>query len=158
MVDTVRSLSAERAFAGIEHRDLLPGLERVRTLASRVGRRAAPEVAHDLHEVVRWFHALVEPHLAWEEAWLYPELDRLTGSPWATRLARFEHARIRELASRLDADGERAVHEPTPDEAARSVRDLLALETALRLHMEAEEGVLFPILDEVAASGATTQS
>lgn len=150
MTDSARTLTAERAFAGIEHRDLRPGLDRVVALAARVGHRAAPELAHDLHAVVRWFAETVEPHLVWEEHWLYPEFDRLAGTPWATRLARFEHAALRELAARLDADGPLVLHQPSPDEAARLAGDLYALAASLRTHIQAEQEVLLPLLDEPA--------
>lgn len=152
MTDSARTLTAERTFAGIEHRDLRPGIERVVTLAARVGHRAAPELGHDLHLVVRWFAQTVEPHLLWEERWLYPELDRLAGTPWATRIARYEHACLRELAARLDADGPLVLHQPTPDEAARLAGDLHALAALLRMHMQAEQEVLLPLLDEPASA------
>lgn len=156
MTDTARSLTAERAFAGIEHRDLLPGLDRVVALAARVGHRAAPELAHDLHAVVRWFTETVEPHLLWEERWLYPELDRIAGTPWATRVARVEHACLRDLAARLDGDGPLVLHQPTPEDAARLAGDLHALAAVLRTHMTVEQQVLLPLLDEPPVGPGST--
>jgi iron-sulfur cluster repair protein YtfE (RIC family) len=148
MTEIAHSLAPERAFAGIEHRDLAPGLARVRSLAARVGRRAAPELAHDLHAVVRWFADVVEPHMAWEEAWLYPELDRLAGTTWATRVPRFEHGILTDMVSRLDRDGTLVVHQPTPEQAAELAAHLIALEALLRAHIEVEERILLPLLDE----------
>lgn len=148
MTDIARSLAPERAFAGLEHRDLAPGLARIRSLAARVGRRAAPELAHDLHGVVRWFGEVVGPHMAWEEAWLYPELDRLAGTPWATRVPRFEHGILSDMVARLDRDETLVAHQPTPEQAAELAAHLLALEALLRAHIQVEERILLPLLDE----------
>lgn len=150
MTEIARSLAQERAFAGIEHRDLAPGLERIRSLASRVGHRAAPELAHDLHGVVRWYRDMVRPHIAWEDSWLYPELDRVAGTAWATRVPRFEHGMLDDIVARLDRDGMLVVHQPSPEQAAQLAADLTALETLLRAHIEVEERLLLPLLEEPA--------
>ena len=41
-----------------------------------------------------WLEHELKPHLAWEDRWLYPQLDEIAGTPWATRLPRFEHRQI----------------------------------------------------------------
>lgn len=149
MSEIARNLALEAAFAGIEHRDLAPGLDRISALAARLAGRT-PEIAHDLHAVVRWFADVVRPHMAWEDSWLYPELDRLAGTPWATRTARFEHTLLDDRASRLDRHAMLAVQRPTAAQAAELTADLIALATLLRAHIEVEERLLLPLLDEPA--------
>lgn len=156
MTDTARSLSAERAFADHEHRDLRPGMDRIHDVAASVGAIAAPDLSIVLLDVLDWFETVVEPHAAWEEGWLYPELDRLAGTPWATRLMRYEHQQIRRVVIRLESDRDRLRHEPNHDEAVDLVGDLFALEALLRSHVEREERFLLPLLDDPPARGVPT--
>ncbi|MEX1172379.1 MAG: hemerythrin domain-containing protein [Chloroflexota bacterium] len=148
MTESARSLSAERAFAGLEHRDLRPGIDRVHEVGRWVGTIAAPDLSLVLLDVLDWFERVVEPHIAWEEAWLYPELDRLAGTAWATKAERYEHHHIRHVAARLEADRDRLRHEPSHDQTAELLADLFGLEALLRAHIEREERFLLPLLDE----------
>lgn len=153
MTDSARSFSAERAFADHEHRDLRPGIDRIHDVAGSVGTIAAPDLSIVLLDVLDWFETVVEPHAAWEEGWLYPELDRLAGTPWATRLMRYEHHQIRHVVARLESDRDLLRHEPNHDEAVALLGDLFALEALLRSHVEREERFLLPLLDEPPVGG-----
>lgn len=155
MTDTARSLSAERAFADHEHRDLRPGMDRIHDVAASVGTIAAPDLSIVLLDVLDWFETIVEPHASWEEGWLYPELDRLAGTPWATRLMRYEHQQIRRVVIRLEGDRERLRHEPNHDESVELVGDLFALEALMRSHVEREERFLLPLLDDPSPMGVS---
>jgi hypothetical protein len=136
------------AFAEHEHADLARGIDRVHDIACQAGRMPRPELSSHVLEVLRWFDGTLEPHLAWEEAWLYPEIDRRTGSPWLTRAAGFDHRQIRAMAAKLRGDelvlGGRAGDERQAD----SVCHLFSLTTLLRAHIEREERFLIPILVE----------
>lgn len=158
MIDSARSLSAERAFANHEHRDLRPGIERIHDVAESVGTIAAPDLSIVLLDVLDWFETIVEPHAAWEENWLYPELDRLAGTPWTTRLMRFEHHQIRHIVARLEVDRDILHHELNHHEAVQLLADLFALEALLRAHMEREERYLLPLLDEPPEEGMPAAS
>ena len=92
------------AFAEHEHRDLARGINRIHDVACEVGQAATPELSVHLLEVLDWLDSTLAPHIAWEEAWLYPEIDARIGTPWATRAARFDHRQIREMATHLRAD------------------------------------------------------
>lgn len=148
MTGSHRTFTAERSFIDHEHRDLRPGIDRIHDVARAVGTIAAPDLSIVLLDVLDWVDKVVEPHAAWEDAWLYPEFDRRAGTPWATRLMRFEHHQINEAASRLEADREGLRHEPNHDQACELVAHLVALETLLRAHIEREDRFLSPLLDE----------
>jgi hemerythrin-like domain-containing protein len=164
MTSTHRTFTAEHAFIDHEHRDLRPGLDRIHDVARAVGTVAAPDLSIVLLDILDWVDKVVEPHCAWEDSWLYPQFDRRAGTPWATRMMRFEHHQIRAAASRVEGDRETLRHEPNHDQACELVGHLIALETLIRSHVEREERFLIPLLDEagsettVAAGAAADRS
>jgi iron-sulfur cluster repair protein YtfE (RIC family) len=148
MVATRSSRQAIWAFIEHEHRELVRGINRVHEVACEVGRRASPELSVHVLDVLRWFDTTLEPHMAWEEAMLYPEIDDRAGTPWATRATRFDHEQIREMAARLRA-GQHALAHPAGTEPAVDLRcRLFGLEALVRAHVEREERFLIPILSE----------
>lgn len=145
------------AFAEHEHRDLVRGINGIHELACGIGRRATPEVVSDLLSVLRWLETTLEPHIAWEEGWLYPEIDGRLGTPWATRAARFDHHQIGDVSERLRADEQVLSNPPADhsvvDRAAETRCHLFSLEALLRAHIEREERFLIPLLaDEPPAT------
>lgn len=136
-----------RAFAEHEHLDLVRGINRIHDVAWSVGRVALPQLSVDVLDVLRWVERVLEPHLAWEETWLYPDLDRRAGTAWATRSARFDHEQIREAAALVHGD-HGALHERDQvDHQGRLRAHLFGLEALLRAHIEREERFLLPALD-----------
>ena len=134
------------AFAEHEHRDLERGINRIHDVACEVGRRPTPELSVDVITVLSWIHDKLEPHIAWEDAWLYPEIEARLGTPWATRAARFDHQQIREMAEHLGRDqAHLATHVPG-DQQAETRCHLFSLEALLRAHLEREERFLIPML------------
>jgi hemerythrin-like domain-containing protein len=151
MAEFPGGMTAEHAFAEHEHRELARGIDRIHEVARYVGTIAAPDLSIALIDVLDWVEVVLEPHAAWEDAWLYPEIDRRAGTSWATRLMAFEHRQIREIARRLEADRELLHGEPGRDRAVELVAHLFALEALLRAHIEREERFLMPILDGEAS-------
>jgi hemerythrin-like domain-containing protein len=154
MTGANRTFNAERSFVDHEHRDLRPGIDRIHEVARAVGTVAAPDLSIVLLDILDWVDGVVEPHAAWEDTWLYPEFDRRAGTPWATKIMRYEHHQIRAAASRLESDRELLRHEPNHDQACELVGHLMALETLVRSHVEREERFLFPLLDESGVAAA----
>ena len=154
------------AFAEHEHRDLVRGINRIHEVACEVGQGLSSELADHLLGILQWLDLVLEPHVAWEETWLYPEIDARTGTPWATRAARFDHRQIREMAARLRADESLVNRPPTGDRHGDVRCHLFGLEALVRAHIEREERYLIPLLDdarpgaqpsEVLGRGATGQ-
>lgn len=136
------------AFAEHEHRDLARGINRIHDVACEVGRRPTPELSVHVVEILRWLDVALEPHIAWEESWLYPEIDARLGTPWATRAARFDHRQLREMAARLRADHHLLNSRETGDPQTEARCHLFSLEALLRAHIEREERFLIPLLDD----------
>ena len=116
------------------------------------GPPATPDLRGDVLGVLQWLDAVLEPHIAWEEGWLYPEVDRRVGTPWATRAARFDHGQVRDLAARIRSDREALGTSPELDRHAELRCHLFGLEAMLRAHIEREERFLMPLLDERPAT------
>lgn len=135
------------AFAEHEHRDLERGINRIHDVACEVGRRPTPELSVEVITVLSWIHDKLEPHIAWEDAWLYPEIEARLGTPWATRAARFDHQQIREMAEHLGRDQERLASHAPGDQQGEARCHLFSLEALLRAHLEREERFLIPLLD-----------
>ena len=153
MVDKAAAPQAVWAFAEHEHRELVRGINRIHDAACQIGGWVSPDLSVRILDVLGWLDRELEPHILWEESWLYPEIDSRTGTPWATRAARFDHHQIREMAARLRAD-QQLLHQDGPPGRLVELRcDLFGLEALLRAHIEREERYLIPLLAE-DASGA----
>lgn len=159
-MDVLNGTTAKHAFAQHEHQDLAPGLDRIHDVARVVGSITALDLSIALLDVVDWVHAILEPHAAWEDAWLYPEIDRRAGTPWATKLMTFEHQQILEVASKLEADRELFRRGPDRFQLVELRGRLFGLEALLRAHIEREDRFLIPLLDRTAdmAAGADAAS
>ena len=141
--------TSERAFVEHEHRELVPGLNQIHDVACSVGSMPTPELIRKLGDVLAWVEGVLRPHAAWEETWLYPELDERAGTPWATRLLHFEHQQIREMIGRVADDHAHVLESGHISGDDPSIRcHLFGLEALLRAHVEREERFLLPLLDE----------
>ncbi len=137
------------AFAEHEHRDLARGINRIHDAACAVGQLPTPELSARVLDVLHWLDGTLGPHIAWEDGWLFPEIDARTGTPTATRAARFEHQQIREVIAGLRADHDRLDRRGPPgDKSAETRSDLVRLEALIRAHLACEERFLIPLLAE----------
>ena len=67
------------AFAEHEHVDLARGIDRIHDVACVVGQLPTPELSARVLDVLRWLDGTLAPHIAWEDGWLFPEIDARTG-------------------------------------------------------------------------------
>ena len=140
------------AFTEHEHRDLVRGINHLHDVACQVGQRPKVELSVDLLSILAWLDSALGPHIAWEEGWLYPEIDARIGTPWATRAARFDHQQVRVMAARLREDQHLLSGRETGDPQVETRCHLFGLEALLRAHIEREERFLIPLLgDETTA-------
>ena len=93
----------------------------------------------------------VLPYLDWEEAIFHPVIDRVAGSPLASRLLRRQLRQVRGRIQRVEADWSVRRLAPTRREL-RDVREHLRdLATALRAHLEQQDRILAPMLGPAGA-------
>ena len=139
------------AFTEHEHRDLTRGLNRIHEVGCEIGSSPRPELSAHLIEVLGWLERTLEPHVAWEETWLYPEIESRTGTAWSTRAARYDHRQIRDAVMLLREDRLRLILKGGVEAQAQIRCRLFGLEALLRAHIEREERLLIPILAEERA-------
>jgi hypothetical protein len=128
------------------------GINRIHDIACEIGHRPSFELSAHMLGVLQWLDVVLGPHLAWEEAWLYPEIDARTGMPGATKPARFDHQQIRDMAARLRADRLLITGHASGDEFAEARRHLFGLEALLMTHIDREERFLIPLLGDAPKS------
>jgi len=148
MADFPHGAIAEHAFEEREHRELVPGINRIHDVAVAVDTIAAPDLSLALLDIVDWIDEVLVPHVAWEDAWLYPQFDQRAGTPWATRTMSYEHHQVRDVARKIVAEREQLRTDPSRAEVISLRGDLFALEAILRSHIEREERFLIPLLTE----------
>ena len=139
---------AVRAFAEHEHQDLARGIDMVHDTACAVGDVPTTGTALAIRDIISWFEFQLRPHLAWEESWLFPRIEKITGTPWSTRAARFDHGQLVTSLERLQGDELAVIHGMT-HELQRAIRcSLFSLEALVRAHVELEERLLLPVLSD----------
>jgi hemerythrin-like domain-containing protein len=138
----------DRAFTHHEHQECLVGLDRLHDAARVVGTGRAADLSLLLGEIIGWVDRVVVPHTVWEEGWVYDEIDRRAGTPWATRVMRAEHEQVRAFGRKLKALRESMAERPRERDLDELRCTFLGLEASLRNHIEIEERLLMPLLDE----------
>jgi iron-sulfur cluster repair protein YtfE (RIC family) len=145
VTESRRDTLPEHDFVSHEHRELGRGIDRIHEVGALRGTNEELSVA--ALAVLHWTDTVLEPHARWEDRWLYPEIARRAGTPWATKLMSFEHQQIRE-AARLLARARAQLHDAPTDALVIEVRArLFAFEAILRAHMAREERFLIPLLE-----------
>jgi hemerythrin-like domain-containing protein len=147
MTRTPRGATADAAFAEHEHAELTLAAGDLHRLACLASEITVGDLARRLRDVENWVATALEPHAAWEESTLYRRIDALAETPWATRLMRFEHRQIREAAREIESD-RRRLEVDGADHRLETAGDLFALEALLWAHIQREQLLLLPIVDE----------
>jgi iron-sulfur cluster repair protein YtfE (RIC family) len=131
-----------------EHRDLLPHLLALDTVATDVSNWDRDAAVRALGDVVGFLRGHLVPHATAEEQVLYPAVEQAMAAPGATATMAADHA---EIVARIDrlADTIATIEQQWPDTAlARGVtHQLVGLSAILQLHFRKEEEVLLPVLD-----------
>jgi iron-sulfur cluster repair protein YtfE (RIC family) len=137
----------EGQFFEDEHRRLRHGLATLQEAIVDLHHMSRADVVERVTRVLIWLRRDLLPHAAWEEAWLYPRLDRETGSAWTTRGLRIEHEQLRELAGLLDAQFDEIHERWGPKVAFGVVAALARLDAVITSHLVTEERFVLPLLD-----------
>lgn len=132
-----------------EHKELFPSVDQIRQVAELIGEATISKVRQGVEEVYDFLAYHLKPHAEAEDAALYPVVQKVLGSPDATRTMSRDHVEvgryIEELASLKDnlSDG------TLTSEQTRSLRRVLyGVYALLKVHFAKEEEVYLPILDQ----------
>lgn len=138
------------AFVEHEHGELVAGIDHIHDLAEGLAGLPADRMSVAVGKVLRWVDETLKPHMAWEESWLFPQVDDRAHTPWVTRLVRFDHQQITHQANRLSNDQLDLGHGPSRETVMQVSGDLVGLETLLRANLEREDHFLMPLLENEA--------
>ena len=137
-----------------EHRDLMPGVERLRSAAEAVGEVPLALVRSQVGRAVEFLTGRLLPHADAEERGLYPVVARLMGAPEATRTMCEDHLEIARLTVELQVLEAELLGPEIAAPAAHELRRVLyALHTLITTHFLKEEKVYLPMLEERLTPG-----
>ena len=131
-----------------EHKELYPKVDRILQVADLVGEAPVAEIRRGVEEVYDFLAYHLKPHAEAEDAALYPVVQKVLGSPDATKTMSRDHVEvgsyINELASiRTGLTGD--TWTPAQDKSLR--RALYGVYALVKVHFAKEEEVYLPILD-----------
>jgi iron-sulfur cluster repair protein YtfE (RIC family) len=139
---------AVHSFVEHEHDELAAGLDRMHEVGCDMTSRPTSELLAAVGNVLRWVDETLRPHMAWEETWLFPQIDAHLHTPWATRLVRFDHRQVSRQAERVSMHRLDIRHGPSAQAVVELRSDLLALEALVRANVAREEEFLLPLVEE----------
>jgi hypothetical protein len=135
------------SFVEHEHSELEPELGRIHELAGGAPALPASELSSLVAGVLAWVDRSLRPHLAWEEAWLLPQIADRAGVPWVSHLAQVDHAQIDRRAEHLAMLRTELLLAGSRQVATEVACDLAALEALVRASFEREERLVLPLLE-----------
>ncbi len=139
--------SIERRMLIHEHRGIEHLVERLEGTAEMSGNMAAGDLVAALRGLLDAVRRTLRPHLEWEDDVCFAEVDRLTGTPWSTRILRFQHEQLRQAVERLEADWQALQEHPSRHEMVEVRAHLYELHALVSAHLEQEEAAVMPFLD-----------
>lgn len=131
-----------------EHKELLPHVELLRTVADAVGTAQGASVQQDVEEVYRFLTTHLTPHAQAEERALYPVVSRLMGAPEATATMIRDHVAIAQLTAELGELRSQIAGAAINETQQKQLRRVLyGLYAVVSVHFAKEEEIYLPVLD-----------
>ncbi len=140
-------MTVERRIVGHEHQEIEHVAGQIETIAEMAGNLASGDLASALRSVLDGIEKTLLPHIDWDDSVCFLEIDRLAGTPWATRLLRLQHQQVRQAVERLEADWLALRREPTHRQLVDLRARLYGLHALMSSHFEQEEAVIMPFLE-----------
>lgn len=132
-----------------EHKELFPHVDRIRQVAEMIGEAPLAEIRSGVEEVYDFLANHLKPHAEAEEAALYPVVQKVLGSPDATKTMSRDHVEVGRYIEEL-GELRAGLSEPslTPAQATALRRVLFGVYGLVKVHFAKEEEVYLPILDQ----------
>lgn len=131
-----------------EHRELLPHIDELQSLADAVGQAPASDIAKRLDDSLAFLMDHLMIHAQAEEQVLYPVVAEIIGAPGSTATMSRDHVAIHQMTLDLQTLRRQldTTHLTFKDE--QSLRRLLyGLHALVAVHFAKEEEVFLPALD-----------
>lgn len=132
-----------------EHKELFPSVDRIRQAADLIGEAPIAAIRQSVEEVYDFLANHLKPHAEAEDAALYPVVQKVLGSPDATRTMSRDHVEVGRYIEELAVLKESLSEAALVPEQTRSLRRVLyGVYGLLKVHFAKEEEVYLPILDQ----------
>lgn len=132
-----------------EHKELFPQVDRIRQVADLIGEATIVDIRNSVEEVYDFLANHLKPHAEAEEAALYPVVQKVLGSPDATKTMTRDHVEVGRYIDELAVLKDGLTDKPlTPEQATSLRRVLYSVYGLVKVHFAKEEEVYLPILDQ----------
>lgn len=127
-----------------EHKELIPHIERILEVANSIPESPQQQIRDGVTEVYEFLAYHLIPHAQAEDAALYPTVQKVLGSPLATRTMSRDHVEVGRYVEELAGLREDVV----PRNFKSLQRVLYGVYALVKVHFAKEEEVYLPILEE----------
>jgi iron-sulfur cluster repair protein YtfE (RIC family) len=136
-----------------EHKELIPHIERILEVANSLPEAPLAQTREGVNEVYEFLAYHLLPHAQAEDAALYPAVQKVLGSPDATRTMSRDHVEVGRYIEELAG----LRQEVSPQNFKALQRVLYGLYALVKVHFAKEEEVYLPILEERLSPEAATE-
>ena len=132
-----------------EHKELIPHIEMLRTVADSIGTVPLASVQQRVEEAYTFLTHHLTPHAQAEERALYPVIGKLMGAAEATATMSRDHVEIGRLTGELGVLRSQLTGASSVSESQQKAlrRVLYGLYAVVTVHFAKEEEIYLPILD-----------
>jgi iron-sulfur cluster repair protein YtfE (RIC family) len=127
-----------------EHKQLIPHIEKILEVADSIPEASLEQIRDGIKDVYEFLAYLLVPHAQAEDVALYPIVQKVLGSPDATRTMSRDHVEVERYIEEL-AELWKGLSSQNYKELQRVLYGLYAL---VKVHFAKEEEVYLPILEE----------
>ncbi|HSK87736.1 MAG TPA: hemerythrin domain-containing protein, partial [Anaerolineales bacterium] len=127
-----------------EHKELIPHIERILEVANSLPEASLEQIREGVKDVYEFLAFHLIPHAQAEEAALYPVVQKVIGSPDATRTMSRDHVEVGRYVEELAE----LQQDLSPRNFKALGRVLYGVYALVKVHFAKEEEVYLPILDE----------
>jgi iron-sulfur cluster repair protein YtfE (RIC family) len=127
-----------------EHKELIPRIEKILEVANSISDTSLEQIRDGVKDVYEFLAYHLIPHAQAEDVALYPVVQKVLGSPDATRTMTRDHVEVGRYIEELAELQE----ELSPQNFKELQRVLYGLYALVKVHFAKEEEVYLPILDE----------
>jgi iron-sulfur cluster repair protein YtfE (RIC family) len=132
-----------------EHQELFPHVDRILQIAEIVGDTTVNEIRNGVEEIYDFLAYHLIPHAQAEDEALYPIVQKVLGSPDATKTMSRDHVEIGRYIDELAILKSGLTSEFLTVAQTRSLRRVLyGVYALVKVHFAKEEEVYLPILDQ----------
>ena len=132
-----------------EHKELFPHIDRIRQVAETIGEAPIADIRDGIEEVYDFLSNHLKPHAEAEEAALYPVVQKVLGSPDATKTMSRDHVEVGFYIKELESLRNGLTGETLTTVQVKSLqRVLYGVYGLVKVHFAKEEEVYLPILDQ----------